>query len=191
MRTAIYARANLNTSPKIQLQTLREYSKARGLMINGEYVDERISAPKAPFPILNEMMNDARNRKIDIVLVWKLDCFAHSMKHLISALREFKDLGIDFISYYENLDTTSSRHKEAFTIIAAIGELEQSLATTRVKEGLDNARKLGKKLGRPGMSFDKEEFKRLIDNGFSINKAGLQMGIPISTAYRTASTFIS
>ena len=110
IKVAIYARvstSNGHQSPKMQLQALREYCEAREFKIYREYVDEGVSGAKDSRPALNELMDDARKRKFDTVLVWKFDRFARSTKHLISALEEFKNLGIDFISYSENIDTTS------------------------------------------------------------------------------------
>ena len=52
-------------------------------------------------------MADAKKRKFDIALVWRFDRFARSTKHLIIALEEFRNLSIDFVSYQENIDTSS------------------------------------------------------------------------------------
>ena len=129
-------------------------------------------------------MDDARKRKFDTVLVWKFDRFARSTKHLISALDEFKNLGIDFISYSENIDTSSPLGKAVFTIVAAIGELERSLIVERVKSGLQAARKRGKKLGRPGKSVDICQLNKLLSEGYTINAAAKILGIGNGTAYR-------
>ena len=170
----------------MQLQALREYCDARSLKIHKEYVDEGISGSKDSRPALNAMMDDARKRKFDTVLVWKFDRFARSTKHLITALEEFKSLGIDFISYSENIDTSSPMGKAMFTIVGAIAELERSLIVERVKSGLEAAKKRGKKLGRPGMKADPEKLKELLSRGQSINAAAKRLGIPTTTAYRLA-----
>ncbi len=69
-------------------------------------------------------MNDARKRRFDVVLVWRFDRLARSTKHLVLALEEFKNLGIDFISYQENIDTSSPLGAAIFTIIAGSNVLE-------------------------------------------------------------------
>jgi len=189
MKTAIYARVSTNNgqqSPEMQLQALREYCAARKFDVFEEYVDEGISGTKNSRPALNRLMDDAKKRKFDAVLVWKFDRFARSTKHLITALEEFKNLGIDFISYSENLDTSSPMGKAMFTIVGAIAELERSLIVERVKSGLQAAKKRGKKLGRPGKNINKGEFKRLISEGESVHAAAKQLGISNGTAYRLA-----
>ncbi|MFH1446392.1 MAG: recombinase family protein, partial [Chloroflexota bacterium] len=185
-RTAIYARvstSNGQQSPDMQLSALRDYCEARRLEVYEEYVDEGISGSKDSRPALNDLMDAARKRKFDCVCVYKFDRFARSTKHLLAALDEFKSLGIDFISYSENIDTSSPLGKAVFTIVGAIGELERSLIVERVKSGLQAAKKRGKKLGRPGKIVDTESFKQLLSEGFTINATARQLGISNGTAY--------
>lgn len=188
-RTAIYARvstSNGQQSPDMQLSTLREYCEARGLSIYREYVDEGISGAKDKRPALNQLMDAARKRKFDCVCVYKFDRFARSTKHLLAALDEFKALGIDFISYSENIDTSSPLGKAVFTIVGAIGELERSLIVERVKSGLQAAKKRGKKLGRPGKEVDVQKFEELLSEGLSVHAVARKLGIANGTAYRIA-----
>jgi len=190
MKIAIYARVSTNNgqqSPEMQLQALREYCAARQFKIYHEYVDRGFSGSKDSRPALNQLMDDAKKRKFDAVLVWKFDRFARSTKHLITALEEFKNLGIDFISYSENLDTSSPMGKAMFTIVSAIAELERSLIVERVKGGLQAAKKRGKKLGRPGRVVNQKEFRKFLSEGMSINAATKKLHIPTTTAYRLAS----
>ena len=65
-------------------------------------------------------MNDARKCRFDCVLVWRFDRFARSTKHLLLALEEFRSLGIQFISYQENIDTSSPLGQALFTIVSAV-----------------------------------------------------------------------
>jgi len=97
-RIAIYARVSTtDQSTESQLLDLRRYTRERGWTIFKEYVDEGVSGTKDSRPALNELMNSAKKRRFDVVLVWRFDRFARSTKHLILALEEFKNLGIDFV----------------------------------------------------------------------------------------------
>ena len=146
-RIAIYARVSTtDQSTESQLLDLRRYTRERGWTIFKEYVDEGISGTKDSRPALNELMNDAKKRRFDVVLVWRFDRFARSTKHLILALEEFKNLGIDFVSYQENIDTSSPLGSAIFTIISAVAQLERDIIAERVKAGLRNAVVNGKKL---------------------------------------------
>jgi DNA invertase Pin-like site-specific DNA recombinase len=89
----------------MQLRDLRQYVQARGIEAT-EYVDT-CSGAKDSRPELNRLMNDARKRRIDCVIVWRFDRFAHSTKHLLLALEEFRSLGVQFMSFQENIDTTT------------------------------------------------------------------------------------
>jgi len=88
-------------------------------------------------------MNDAKKRRFDGVLVWRFDKFARSTQHLILALEDFKNLGIDFVSYQENIDTSSPLGSAIFTIISAVAQLERDLIAERVKAGLRRAKENG------------------------------------------------
>jgi len=181
-RIAIYARVSTtDQSTDSQLLDLRRYVRERRWNIYKEYVDEGISGTKDSRPALNELMNDAKKRRFDVVLVWRFDRFARSTKHLILALEEFKNLGIDFVSYQENIDTSSPLGSAIFTIISAVAQLERDIIAERVKAGLRKAVENGKKLGRPRTSVDPNEIYRLRSQGLSHRAIASQLGISHST----------
>ena len=177
-RIAIYARVSTtDQSTESQLLDLRRYTRERGWNIFKEYVDEGISGTKDSRPALNELMNDAKKRRFDVVLVWRFDRFARSTKHLILALEEFKNLGIDFVSYQENIDTSSPLGSAIFTIISAVAQLERDIIAERVKAGLRRAKENGKRIGRPNISVDEGEIRRLRAGGRSLREIAQQVGI--------------
>lgn len=106
------------------------------------------------FPAFDEMMYEARKRKFDVLLVWKLDRLSRSFKDLINTLDELGSLGIHFISYDNNLDTTTPTGKLVFQIIGAVAKFEKDIIRERVRAGLENARQKGKRLGRPAVNDD-------------------------------------
>jgi DNA invertase Pin-like site-specific DNA recombinase len=111
-------------------------------------------------------------------LVWKLDRLSRSLKDLIGTLDELGHLGIDFISYDNKIDTSSPTGKLVFQIIGAVAEFERNIISERVKAGLRNARRKGKRLGRPPVSPMKiEKAKRLRAEGLSYRKIGKRLGI--------------
>jgi len=181
-RIAIYARVSTtDQSTESQLLDLRRYVRERGWNIFKEYVDEGISGTKDSRPALNELMNDAKKRRFDVVLVWGFDRFARSTKHLILALAEFKNLGIDFVSYQENIDTGSPLGSAIFTIISAVAQLERDMIAERVKEGPRRAKENGKKLGRPRAVVDVEDIQRLRSKGLSLRAIAKETGVSRTT----------
>ena len=125
-RVAIYVRVSTkDQSVDMQLNDLERYSKERSLSVFKMYKDNGVSGTKETRPALSQLMDDAKKRKFDIVLVWRFDRFARSTKHLVTALYEFRNLGIDFISYQENIDTSSPLGEAIFTIISAMSKLER------------------------------------------------------------------
>src|ERR1700680_4511598 len=160
MRIGIYARVSTkDQSCELQIRDLRAYCTARGFERTREYVDVGQSGTKDSRPELNILMDDARKRQFDAIVVWRFDRFARSTKHLLTALEEFRSLGIQFISYQENVDTSTPLGQALFTIVSAVAQLERDLIRERVSAGIRNARANGK-VGRPKSGVDRE---RILD----------------------------
>jgi len=177
-RVAIYARVSTSDqSTDPQLLDLRRYVADRSWQSYQEYCDNGVSGTKDSRSALNQLMDDARKRKFDVVLVWRFDRFARSTRHLINALEEFKNLGIDFVSYQENIDTSSPLGSAIFTIISAVAQLERDIIAERVKAGLRRAVVNGKKLGRPETEANLEEIRQLRIQGLSLRAIGKQVGL--------------
>jgi DNA invertase Pin-like site-specific DNA recombinase len=128
---------------------LKQYAAARGWSIFKVYADKGFSGAKLDRPALSELMRDARRRRFDIVLVWKFDRLARSLKALIAALDEFRLLKIDFVSMTEAIDTSLPTGEMVFHVLASLAQWERSLIAERVRLGLKAARQAGKQLGRP------------------------------------------
>ena len=186
MKVALYSRVSTqDQSVDMQLLDLRRYCEQRGFDVYKEYSDEGISGTKDRRPALDELMADARKRKFDAVLCWRFDRFARSTKHLITALEEFRHLGIEFISYQENIDTSSPLGKAIFTIVSAIAELERSIIVERVKAGIRRAKENGKRLGRPKrLNLNVEELGKMRDQGLSFKKIGERVNACPATIYQ-------
>jgi DNA invertase Pin-like site-specific DNA recombinase len=183
-RVALYMRISTKghgQTTDTQALALREYAANRGIEIMGEYRDEGISGAKDRRPALDRLMEDAHKRRFDAVLVARFDRFARSTKHLVLALEEFSNLGIDFISLNESIDTSSPMGRMVFTIIAAVAELERSIIRERVHAGVDRARREGKRFGRPTVIVDRERISRLKAEGRSIKAIAKECGIARST----------
>jgi DNA invertase Pin-like site-specific DNA recombinase len=182
MRTAIYARVSTkDQSCELQLRDLRTYCAARGFQDVREYVDEGQSGAKDSRPELNKLMDDARKRQFDLIVVWRFDRFARSTKHLLLALEEFRSPGIQFISYQENIDTSSPLGQALFTIVSAVAQLERDLIRERVSAGIRNARENGKRLGRPKSTVDRAAILKFKAEGHSLRQIAEKLGVGYGT----------
>jgi len=182
MRIGIYARVSTkDQSCELQIRDLRTYCAARGFEAAREYIDVGQSGAKDSRPELNKLMDDARKRQFDAIVVWRFDRFARSTKHLLLALEEFRSLGIQFISYQENMDTSSPLGQALFTIVSAVAQLERDLIRERVSAGIRNARANGKKLGRPKSTVDRERILELKGQGHSLRQIAAQLGVGYGT----------
>src|SRR5260370_26030065 len=185
-RVALYSRVSTHhgQDPELQLRELREYAEARGLTIVQEYTDVGFAGSKDSRPALNQLMADARRRRFDSVLVWKLDRFGRSLRHLVNALAELEALGLTFISLRDNLDLSTPSGRLMFQIIGAMAEFERSLIQERVKAGLRNARAKGKRLGRPPIFVSQSRLDTLRASGASWRAISKELGVGAGTAHR-------
>lgn len=151
-KAGIYARVSTTDQhPEIQQRELIEYVKRRGWEKYRIYCDKGISGASEKRPALNALFEDCRRGHIDVVVVWKFDRFARSLKQLLNALELFRRLNVDFISCTESIDTSLPHGEMLFQIIGAIAQWERSLIVERVKAGIQHARSQGKRLGRPSL----------------------------------------
>ena len=151
-RVGIYVRVSTSgQSTRAQELELREYARRRGWFVHRVYADRGFSGVKESRPALDELLADCRRRRLDIVLVWKFDRFARSLKQLVAALEEFRQLKVNFTSATEGIDTTLASGELVFGIVASMAQFERSLIGERVKAGLARARKEGVRLGRPAI----------------------------------------
>jgi DNA invertase Pin-like site-specific DNA recombinase len=149
MRASIYARVStLDQEPENQLAELRRYVAAREWTAT-EYVDRGISGAKDRRPSLDDLLRDARRRRFDVLIVWRLDRFGRNLRHLITLLEELHALGIAFVSLGEGIDATTPAGKLQMHILGAIAEFERARIAERVRAALQRARSQGKRLGRP------------------------------------------
>jgi len=186
LRVALYARVSTldkGQDPETQLIQLREYAKRRNFEIIGEFIDyaSGTSEERKQYKL---MMEAAKKRKIDVVLVWRYDRFARSTQALVNALKEFKNLGIDFISYQENIDTTTPTGELIFHVMASLAQFESSLISERVKAGMQRAKAQGKNISRPKLAKNKlNRIMELKEQGLSMNQISIQSGVAYGTVY--------
>jgi len=135
-KVALYTRVSTDEQKTdLQLMDLKEYVRRREYDIFNTYEDI-ISGATKERKALDQLFQDAKHRKFDIVLVWKFDRFARSLKMLVDSLDLFQELGIDFISYKENIDTTTSMGRLIFHINSAYAEFEREIIKDRVIAGV-------------------------------------------------------
>lgn len=172
MRAAIYARVStFDQEPENQLVELRRYASARGWQVK-EHVDHGISGAKERRPALDALLADAKRRRFDVLVVWRLDRLGRNLRHLIVLLEELQALGIAFVSLGEGIDATTPAGKLQMHILGAIAEFERARIVERVKAGLQRARAQGKRLGRP-----RKQPTTMVVPGGSVREAAAAWGV--------------
>lgn len=174
-------------NPDVQRGPLEELAKLRGWTITRCYVD-RASGAKESRPQFDELTADARRGKFDVVLVWRFDRFARTVKQLVNALDEFRVLKIDFVSTKEALDTSTSMGKAMFGIVAVMAELSRDITRENILAGMAHAAKHGTKSGRPPgrpkRVFDRQQAMDLRSAGEGWDRIAARLGVSVSTLWR-------
>jgi DNA invertase Pin-like site-specific DNA recombinase len=129
-------------------------------------------------------MQDVHRGMVGIVLVWRFDRFARSVRHLVTALEDFRSRSVDFISVMDGIDTCTPAGRFTFHVVAAVAELERELIRERTRAGIAAARRRGALVGRPRAKIDITRAKALMASGQSFRKAARLLGIGTATLHR-------
>jgi DNA invertase Pin-like site-specific DNA recombinase len=184
-RACLYVRVStLDQHPETQLHELRQFASQRGFEIVDEYTDHGISGTKARRPALDRLLKDAHRHRFDVVLVWSCDRLARSTKHFLQVLDELNDLGIQFLSQREAIDTDGPLGRAIVVIIAAIAELERSLIVERVRAGMRRAKLDGRRIGRAPLDVDRIAIVSDRRTGLSLTLVAKRYGVSRATVCR-------
>ena len=169
-RCVLYMRVScVDQHPETQLHDLRLMAQQRGYHLVGEYTD-RITGTKAKRPGLDDLLRDARRGQFDVVLVWASDRLARCVRHFLEVLDELNHLGIEYVSFRENIDTGGPLGRAVVIIIGAIAELERNLIVERVRAGMRRAKLEGRQIGRKPLNIDRDAVLRHRARGQSLTQ---------------------
>ena len=168
-RAAIYLRVStFDQHPENQLHDLAQLAQQRGWNVVQEYRDHGISGARARRPQLDQLLADARRGHFDVVAVWACDRLARSTKHFLETIDELDHLGIEFVSFREQLDTGGPLGRALVIIIAVMAELERNLIIERVRAGMRRAQMEGIRIGRRPAQVDRASVLRDRARGHSL-----------------------
>jgi DNA invertase Pin-like site-specific DNA recombinase len=179
MRVVLYARVSTHDQQTLtmQIDALREFATRRGWTVI-DAVEEIASGAKDHRPKRQALLKAARQRQLDVILVWKLDRWGRSLVDLMTTLHELTALGVGFVSLTEALDLTTPAGRAFAGFLAVFAEFERDLIRERIKVGITDARKRGKPHGRPrGKRNDAAQIHALAQQGFSQAAIARQLGI--------------
>src|SRR6516164_5206612 len=182
MKAAIYARVStFDQEPESHLQELRRYIQARGWTAT-EFVDRGVSGSKERRPALDSLVADARKRRFDVVVAWRLDRLGRNLQHLVTLIEELQSLGIAFVSLGEGIDCTTPAGKLQLHILAALAEFEKARIQERVRAGLARAKAQGRRLGRPKAIIPAHRVQNV--RNLPVDRAAQALGVSRSTLKR-------
>jgi len=149
LRAGLYARVSTVDQQTLTMQNraMREYAARRGWTITLQVRDVNSGAAKRE--AREKLLEAARRREIDVVLVWRLDRWGRSVTDLLVTLQELEHLGVGFVSLTEALDLTTPAGRAMAGLLSVFSEFEREILRERTRAGLAQARLNGRRLGRP------------------------------------------
>lgn len=184
MTAALYARvSSRDQNEAMQLRDLRTYVERMG-WTSVEYIEKESSVKRRP--IFERMLRDAQAHKVDVILVWRIDRFARSMKDFVLVTLQLHEWKVRLISITENMDTGDQNPFAEFQrgLLALLAQLERKIIIARVNAGIAEAKRQGKHCGRPARIFSRDEAVRLRESGMSWRQVGEALGVSFMTAKR-------
>jgi DNA invertase Pin-like site-specific DNA recombinase len=181
IRVAMYARVSTQKQElAMQLTDLRKYCKRMGWPAD-EFLEKASSVKRRP--VFDEMLKDARQGKYQIILVWRLDRFARSMRDFVNITLELKSWGVRLISATENVDSGNENPFAEFMmkLLGLLAELERKIIVARVTAGLAEAKRQGKVLGPPKRVFARGKAAKLREQGMSWRAIAAKLNVPMTT----------
>jgi putative DNA-invertase from lambdoid prophage Rac len=178
MRAALYARVSTHDQQTLglQVEAMTAYAKGRGWEVARRVSDVGSGAKERPGR--EGLLKAARRRELDAVVVWRLDRWGRSLPDLVVTLRELTELGVGFVSLAEALDLTTPTGRAMAGMLAVFAEFEREVLRERVRAGIAQARKEGRRHGRPPTaSLEADEVRRLEAKRISHAEIARRLGI--------------
>jgi len=177
-RVGLYARVSTHDQQTIPMQNraLREYAAKRGWTITMQV--KEVGSGASQRQAREKLLQAARRREIDVVLVWRLDRWGRSVTDLLATLQELEHLGVGFVSLTEALDLTTPAGRAMAGLLAVFAEFERDILRERVRAGLAHARQNGKRLGRPATAaLHADQVRKLYRAGVSKSEIARRLQI--------------
>jgi putative DNA-invertase from lambdoid prophage Rac len=178
VRAGLYARVSTQDQQTLPMQNraMREYATRRGWTLTMQVKEVGSSASQRQ--MREKLINAARRREIDVVVVWRLDRWGRSVTDLLATLQELEHLSVGFVSLTEALDLTTPAGRAMAGLLAVFAEFEREILRERVRAGLAHARQNGMRLGRPltaGLHAD--QVRKLHRSGLSKSEISRRLNI--------------
>ena len=184
-RAALYTRVSTaDQSTALQHDEAARMVAARGWELAATFEDVGVSGAKGRRPGLDALLDSARKRRFDVLVVWRADRLFRSVHHMVATLADLSALGVDFVSCTEPFDTSTPTGRLLFHLCAAFAQFERDVIIERTVAGVAAARRRGKRLGRPRRYVDVERARELLAEGRSQRSVAAELGVGFGTLQR-------
>ena len=178
VRAGLYARVSTLDQQTLPMQSraMREYAVRRGWTIVMQV--KEVGSGATQRQLREKLLEAARRREIDVVVVWRLDRWGRSVTDLLATMQELEHLGVGFVSLTEALDLTTPAGRAMAALLAVFAAFEREILGERVRAGLAHARLNGKRLGRPATAVQHtNQIRKLRRSGLSKSEIARRLQI--------------
>lgn len=181
-RAALYTRVStVDQSTALQHDEATRLVAARGWQLAATFEDVGVSGAKGRRPGLDALLDAAKKRRFDVLVVWRADRLFRSVHHMVATLADLSALGVDFVSCTEPFDTSTPTGRLLFHLCAAFAQFERDVIIERTVAGIAAARRRGKRLGRPARRFDMDHARELRAAGATLREIAATLGVGYGT----------
>lgn len=187
MKAAIYARVSTddkNQNPETQLLLLREHCQRNGWSVYQEYIDQARAKDYQHRTAWDQLLSDARQRRFNLVVVYKLDRAWRSVQECCNQLDEWNGRGIKFVATSQDIDTSTAMGRYFLHTLAAVAELESSLISDRVVAGIRRYRAEGKQWGRPRIKTSSQKICEVLSETRSVSTTARMLSCSVPYIYK-------
>jgi DNA invertase Pin-like site-specific DNA recombinase len=177
-RAGLYARVSTHDQQTLpaQMRAMGEYAATRGWTVAMQV--KEVGSGASQRELREQLLEAARRREIDVVLVWRLDRWGRSLADLVTTLQELAELGVGFVSLTEALDMTTATGRAMAGLLAVFAQFEHDILCERVRAGLAEARLKGTRLGRPeSAALHAKQVRKLYRAGVSKSEIARRLNI--------------
>ncbi len=188
MKAVLYARVSSKDQHTIpaQLADCRAYCERQGWSVVAEF-SEKESGKRDTRPQREALLEFTRKRRVDVVIVWKLDRWSRRMADCVLTIDQLIKSGVGFVAVTQQLDFTTPAGRLMANVLACFAEFEREQIHERSIAGMKRYRANpdNKPWGRPATAKAKRARVELLRmNGLSHNKIAAELGISRSSVIR-------
>src|SRR5258706_772287 len=128
---------------------IRSHAHAGWTLIRSRYDDGGYSGGSIDRPDLQRLLDDIRARKIDVIVVYKVDRLTRSLADFAKLVELFDAQGVSFVSVTQQFNTTTSMGRLTLNVLLSFAQFEREVTSERIRDKIAASKRKGLWVGGP------------------------------------------